>query len=251
LNNEQLIVALEVKQNKSGNAEMKQSIYIYLVLPLLMLAALPVRAEVIFFDDSVSQAIVAPTSSRWTPGHDDGICVSSVLNSGGLCGAGSFTEEAVWGALLAPSFGVTLDTNLAHYSALGLTPLPFNDFLWITEPGNPPFNLYSDYLYNNANFYTGAIYLQFNSAFEAGFHCTDFLQPTDCGQPHTIAEQEGVVTAGYVLWSDGSSDQITFRSIGVEINNTGVVPEPSSLFLLVAGLVLLSWRCRKARPQLA
>ena len=222
---------------------MKRSICIYLLLPLFMVAAQSVRAEVIFFDDSVSQAIVAPTSPRWLPGHHGGICVSSTAGPGDLCGPGSFTEEAVWGALLAPSLGATVDTDITHYSARGLTPIPLNDFLWITEPGNPAFDLYSDYLYSDAVIYTGAIYLQFNSAFEAGFHCTDFLVPTTaCGQPHTIAEQNGVVTAGYVLWSDGNFDQITFMSLTA-------VPEPSSLLLLAAGFILLFWRCRKTQPQ--
>jgi len=223
---------------------MNKPIYLYLVLLLLMLAAHSVQAEEIFIDDRVSQGIIAPTSPRWAPGYDGGICTSSMASASGLCGPGSFTEQAVWGALLAPSLGATVDTDLTHYSDRGLTPLPFEDFLWITKPGVQPFDLYSHYFYSNAVVYTGALYLQFNSAFDAGFHCTDFLVPTSCGQPHTLANHDGVVTAGYVLWSDGNFDQITFWSLTA-------VPEPSSLLLLTAGFVLLLWRCRKIKPQVA
>jgi hypothetical protein len=67
--------------------------------------------------------------------------------------------------------------------------------------------------------------------------------PTDCAHPETIAEQNAPVTAGYIRWSDGSFDQITFIS-------TTPVPEPSSLLLLAPGFVLLLWRYRRVQAQL-
>ena len=222
----------------------KQSACRYLLVALLMLAVHSVRAEVIFFDDSDPVFMVAPTSTRWTPGHDGGICSSSTAGPGALCGAGSFSEQSVWGYLAAPPSlpglpGVTLDTDLSHYDVLHPA-IPFNNFLWVTETLGGPIDLYSDYLVSYL--YTDAIYLQFNSAFAAGFHCTDFLVATDCANPRTIAETDGIVTAGYVRWSDGSYDQITFQSLDA-------IPEPSSVLLLAAGFILLIWRFRKARPQ--
>ncbi len=224
----------------SRNPAVKHAVGICVFLALFMAAVHAVRAEVIFFDDSRSQAIVPPTSSRWEPGHSLGICVSSTALPGSLCGPGSATEEAVWGYLLPPSLGATVDTNIANYG--GLPPIPFNDFLWVTEPYHVAGDPYSDYLVSILASDFAWIYLQFNSAFAEGFHCTDILVPTSCTQPHTIAEQNGVVTAGYVRWSDGSFDQITFQS-------AEHVPEPSSLPLLAAGYILLVWRLRKARPR--
>jgi hypothetical protein len=49
---------------------MKQTACIYLFLALLLPAAHSVRAEVIFFDDSQSQTMVAPTTLRNLLGID-------------------------------------------------------------------------------------------------------------------------------------------------------------------------------------
>jgi hypothetical protein len=230
---------MDTQMEWKGIQLMKQSTCVYFFLALFMLAVNSVRAEEIFFDDSMPQAMVPPLLQRWVPGHDGGICSSSTAGVGSLCGPGTFSEESVWGALLAPSAGATVDTNIAHYHDRGLDPIPFNGFLWITEQQNAQIDLYSDYLYSDATIYSDAIYLQFNSAFEAGFHCT-----TACGQPFTIAEQNGKVTAGYILWSDGNVDQVTFMS-------TEEVPEPSSLLLLATGFILLFWSYCKVHTKFA
>jgi hypothetical protein len=221
----------------------KRSACACLFAALFVLAVQSVRAEVIFFDDSHADFMVPPATTRWTPGHDGGICSASTAGPGMLCAPESFSEEAVWGYLAPPPSQVplTLDTDPNDYDALHPA-IPFNDILWVTEQRNAPSDLYSDYLYSFT--FNSAIYLQFNSAFPAGFHCTDVLVPTDCGHPHTIAETNGVVTAGYIRWSDGSFDQITFMSIEA-------IPEPSSVLLLAVGLLLLFWRYRKTQPRLA
>lgn len=200
-----------------------------------MLVMHAVSAEVIFFDDSGDHSMVAPSSSRWVPGHDGGSCSSATALPGALCGPGSGSDESVWGTLSAPWAGAIVDTNTADYGSL--TPIPFNDFLWVSEEPGDSSGVFSDYLYSEFVSYSSGIYLQFNSAFPAGFGCL-----VTC--PHTIAEN-GITTAGYIRWSDGTNssfDQITFLSVGQ-------IPEPSSLLLLAAGFIPLFWRFRKARPR--
>ena len=127
---------------------MKRLASVYVFLMLFMPVAHTAKAEVIFFDDSRYQAIVPPASARWIPGHSGGMCTSSTALPGDLCGPGTVTDESVWGYLRPPSPGATVDTDVAHYGAL--TPIPFNDFLWVTEPehGHGIPGIFGDYLYS-------------------------------------------------------------------------------------------------------
>jgi hypothetical protein len=209
----------------------------YVFLALLALVAQATRAEVIFFDDSRDQDIRAPLSARWVPGHSGGRCTSSTATPGSLCSAGTDTDEAVWGFLLPPSPGATVDTDVTHYG--GLPPLPFNDFLWVIEPehGHGVPGIFGDYLINLVDPFPGLqLYLQFNSAVPDGFQCTAADHPAIGTCDHTIdGSAHGVITAGYVRWSDESFDQIVFESADHH------VPAPSVLLLLAAGFLALVW----------
>ena len=209
------------------------SVFVMLFMPVAHVA----KAEVIFFDDSRYQAIFPPASARWIPGHSGGMCTSSTALPGDLCWPGTFTDESVWGYLSPPSPGATIDTDVAHYGTL--TPIPFNDFLWVTEPEHGHSGIFGDYLYSVVA-YPDLLYMQFNSAVPEGFECTGSVLLIGTCQ-HTIAEN-GLTTAGYVRWSDGSFDQITFLS-GEH------VPEPSVLLLLATGFVPILWRSRPVRPR--
>ncbi len=211
---------------------MKRLASVYVFLMLIMPVAHTARAEVIFFDDSRYQAIVPPASARWIPGYSGGMCTSSTALPGDLCGPGTFTDESVWGYLSPPSPGATIDTEVAHYGSL--TRIPFNDFLWVTEPELGLSGIFGDYLYSEVA-YPDLLYMQFNSATPEGFHCVIGT----C--QHTIAEN-GLNTAGYVMWSDGSFDQITFLS-GEHM------PEPPVLLLLATGLVSILWKSRPIRRR--
>lgn len=222
---------------------MKRLARAYVFLLLFMLVVHPVRAEVIFFDDSVDQAIVPPTSARWIPGHTGGMCTSSTAAPGELCGPGTGTDESVWGYLSAPLAGATIDTVVEHYGVL-TPPIPFNDFLWVIEPehGHGIPGIFGDYLYNLI-VYPDLLYMQFNSAAPEGFGCAgSVLLIGTC--EHTIdGAAHGLITAGYVRWSDGSFDQIVFESADHH------VPEPSAFLLLAAGLVSILRRSRSVRPR--
>ena len=222
---------------------MKRWACLYVFLILIMPVASTVRAEVIFFDDSRDQAIAPPASLRWIPGHSGGRCTSSTALPDGLCSEGTYTDESVWGYLTPPATGATVDTDVTHYG--DLPPIPFDDFLWVIEPehGHGAPGIFGDYLYSEVLF-PDLLYLQFNSAAAEGFACKgDVLLIGTC--QHTIdGAGHGVITAGYVRWSDGSFDQITFES-----GDHAHVPEPSVLLLLAIGFLLLLCRSRPARFQ--
>lgn len=218
---------------------MKRLAYAYVFLMFFVLAAHTAKAEVIFFNDSAYQAIVRPASARWIPGHSGGICTSATAAPGGLCGPGTGTDESVWGNLGPPTPGATVDTDVAHYGSL--TPIPFNNFLWVTEPELGLSSIFGDYLYSFVYPAADALYLQFNSALPEGFGCNGAVLLIGTCE-HTIAEN-GLTTAGYVRWSDGSFDQITFES------GDHPVREPSVLLLLATGLVSILWRSRSVRAR--
>ena len=222
---------------------MKRWACAYVLLMLFMPVLNTARAEVIFFDDSRDQAIVPPLSARWIPGHSGGMCISSTAPPGSLCSAGTDTDESVWGYLAPPSPGATVDTDVANYGVL--PPVPFSDFLWVMEPdhGHGIPNIFGDYLYSLPVFDAALLYMQFNSAVLEGFECAGGALLIGTCQ-HTIdGAAHGVITAGYVRWSDGSFDQITFES------GDHHVPEPPVLPLLAAALASIFWRLRPVRPR--
>jgi hypothetical protein len=221
--------------------------WLNVLLTFVILAPQPARAEIVindvfYFDDSVYQAIAAPTPARWLPGHSGGICNSSGPMPGGLCGPGSFSDGSVWGYLAPPSPGAIIDTNVGNYGAL--TPVPFNDFLWVREWDLAP-GLFGNYLYSQLVYESSSIFLQFNSAIPVGFDCgLGGTAPPGSTCGHTILE-DGIMTAGYVRWSDGSFDKIMFYGEPIPI------PEPETYAMLLAGLGVLGFFSRRRKPQAA
>jgi hypothetical protein len=83
------------------------------------------------------------------------------------------------------------------------------------------------------------LFLQINSAAARGFGCElGAAGPAGFTCNHTVLE-DGLITAGYVRWSDGSFDKIMLYGEAIP------VPEPTSYVMLLAGLGLLGFMTRR------